>query len=142
HIAEPVTPHHDVEPPPGPVARPWESEIERARAAVKRGDVTTARKLLSELQLDEAAAPHATLVRAELELHQANYAEAIRLASEAHRLGAGVGALYVRASAEMDAKEFEKAARDFKQVLVANPNHADAREGLNAAEQQLRRPEQ
>jgi len=126
-------------PTSAPVALSIDEEIRRANGLLQRGQTASARRLLDELAREPTARPRALVASAKLEWHQGNYDDAIRIASEASHAGAGADAISVRAFAELDARQYARAVQDFKHVLDINPNDADARDGLGAAEQQLRK---
>jgi tetratricopeptide (TPR) repeat protein len=114
-------------------------EISRANVLLERGQTASARQLLDELTRQPEARPRALVASAKLELHQGNYDDAIRIASQASHAGAGVEAISVRAFAELDARLYAQAVRDFRHVLELNPGDTDARDALGAAERQLRK---
>ena len=117
-----------------------DAQLNRARSLVRGGQVALARGVLAELIREPSATERATVALADLEWHQGAYDEAIRLATKAIRHGAGVDALLLRASAELDAKHYGEAAEDFAHVLKLAPTNKDAFEGLTVAQQQMRRP--
>jgi tetratricopeptide (TPR) repeat protein len=116
-----------------------DQEISRANVLLERGQTASARQLLDQLSRQPGARPRALVASANLEWHQGNYDDAIRIASQASHAGAGVEAISVRAFAELDARLYEQAVRDFKHVLELNPGDTDARDALGAAERQLRK---
>ena len=121
-----------------PAAAPTSPEelkrkIAEARELASRGQSRLATEKLEAL----GSEPSAVLALADLLLDQGQYDRAASLASRASKLGAGVEALYVRGSAELLAGNPSDAARDFRKVLDAKPDHADAKQGLARAEKML-----
>lgn len=122
-------------PLPSPSLSPDEvkRKIAEALELAKRGQARVAAERLEEL----GAEPNAVLALADLALDQGQYPKAIQLATKAAKLGAGTEALYVRGSAELLAGQPSDAARDFRKVLAAKPDHPDAQQGLARAEKML-----
>lgn len=137
---EPVRLHRVDVPAVPPSAPNVDEQLSRARSLVRGGQVALARGVLADLIREPVATERATVALADLEWHQGAYDEAIRLATKAIRHGAGVDALLLRASAELDSKHYSEAAEDFAHVLKLAPTNKDAFEGLTVAQQQMRRP--
>jgi tetratricopeptide (TPR) repeat protein len=101
-----------------------------ARALARRGMFARAVTLYDELERDGAPRAQVLTGRAELALLRGEPAEAIRVASQAIRLGGGTAPLLVRARALGQRGRREESAADLRLVLSREPQNEDARRAL------------
>ncbi|HJZ87890.1 MAG TPA: protein kinase [Polyangia bacterium] len=128
-------------PPPGGAAR----RPGKDSAAVARRQLAEARRQLAAGHYVEAKQGFSRLTEGrerasalaglgEIAFQQSSYAEAARLASQALKAGGGAQARVLLGNAYFRQQRFADAIREYNAVLAEQPNHPEARRGLEAAE--------
>jgi serine/threonine protein kinase len=155
------SPPTEVPPPAAPVVAPTppraptrtiETTSLRKPTSAARESVAGSRRLLAEAHAKLAGGRYAEarqgfarltdgreraqaiLGLGEVAFQQSSYAEAARYAKQAIAAGAGVPGHVLLGNALYKQQRYSEAIREYKIVLRAQPSHAEARRGLDAAE--------
>src|SRR5579885_1113484 len=108
-------------------------QLADARQKLAAGHYPEAKQAFTHL-LDSRERAGALLGLSEIAFQQASYSDAARLAHQALSAGGGVNAHVLLGNAFFKQQKYAEAIREYKTVLRTQPNHAEARRGLEAAE--------